>query len=979
MAVPPERDPRIIDKPFGDELDAGLSVAFRQFAPQKGSGVRQVSTEGQCPACSAALPAESKFCPRCGFALPITSGSSNAPNQVHADESSKPRQRDSSQSDSLPSDSSSSVYHGQFLPGTRVAGRYRIVSLLGQGGMGEVYRADDLKLGHAVALKFLPKKVAQDSRSLEFLHNEVRLARQIAHPNVCRVYDIGEVDGQHFLSMEFVDGEDLKGLLRRIGRLPHDKGFQIAQQLCAGLAAAHARGVLHRDLKPANITIDGRGHVRITDFGLARLSSEKGSRELVGTPAYMAPEQLGRGEATVQSDLYAVGLILYEAFTGKRVRTQGSVEDLREHLEDSSNLTAPSQIVQDIDPAVERAIVQCLESDPDRRPLSVAAVLSMLPGRDPLATALAVGDTPSPEMVAAGGGAGTIPPAIGAAALAGLLCVLWAFTWLSDRTFLCNRVPEGKQPVALADDAVEIMRALGYSDTPGDVEYGFENDYRYLYWLRRKDDSPKRWDQLATGSPAAIFFWYRQSPHPMVATSFLERNNMWQGVTLDDPPMTPGMVTVRLAPDGKLLDLEAVPTGQRREKTTLPASPEDVDQCWAKLFEWARLDLQQFETQPAPHQPLSVFADQVATWKSTAENVFGSDVPAAWSKREIWIDAGAYQGRPVYFRIWSPWSERTPSGTSTGKSSIVGAIIESLFSSQGLLYALLVAGIFLAAHNLSLGRGDRKGATRLALVFFSFWFGHWFLTNSHVPTQDEYRQLMMGLAWSLFGSATMWMVYIALEPYVRRYWPEILISWNRLLSGRFRDPLVGRDVLVGILGGACFVTLECLEYVAPWWFGWTESNVPAGGGTHLLSSGSEYAAYLLFIIPWGFKIALLTIVLPLLLLRRILRLPALAAFAYVAYHVFVFSNGTILGYLLYGLSFSLMVFIVTRFGLLAMATFWFARNLLAGVPLTPHLSSWYFNDGLLMLAVMFLVATYGFLVATRYRPLFPAPLSAESP
>jgi serine/threonine-protein kinase len=291
-----------------------------------------------------------------------------------------------------------------------------------------------------------------------------------------------------------------------------------------------------------------------------------------------------------------------------------------------------------------------------------------------------------------------------------------------------------------------------------------------------------------------------------------------------------------------------------------------------------------------------------------------------------------------------------------------------------------MTGIFLAAHNLSLGRGDRKGAARLALVFFFFWFGHWFLTNSHVPTQDEYHQLMTGLAWSLYGSATMWMVYIALEPYVRRYWPEILISWNRLLSGRFRDPLVGRDLMVGILGGACFAMLEHLEYVAPSWFGWTVSNVPHGGGTYLLSSGSEYAAYLLFVIPWGFKMALLTIVLPLLLLRRILRLPALAAFAYVTYHVVLFSDGTILGCVLYGLSFSLVVFVVTRFGLLAMAIFWFARNLLAAdVPLTPHLSSWYFNDGLLMLAVIFLVATYGFLVATRYRPLFPATLSAESP
>ena len=220
----------------------------------------------------------------------------------------------------------------------------------------------------------------------------------------------------------------------------------------------------------------------------------------------------------------------------------------------------------------------------------------------------------------------------------------------------------------------------------------------------------------------------------------------------------------------------------------------NVDQDWRKLFELARLDLEKFEPQPAPHRPLPVFADQVATWKSTAENVYGTNIPRASYQEEVWIDVGAYRGRPVYFRIWSPWSKPIPSGTSSDKSSIVDAIVKNLFSPAAFLVALLFTGVIVAAHNVSLRRGDRKGAARLAIISFFFWFGHWFLRNSHVPTQDEYPQLMMGLAWSLLGSATMWTSYIAVEPYVRRYWPEILISWNRLLSGRFRDPLVGRDL-----------------------------------------------------------------------------------------------------------------------------------------------------------------------------------------
>src|SRR5262245_22701571 len=153
-----------------------------------------------------------------------------------------------------------------FTPGTILGERYRIVSLLGRGGMGEVYRAEDLKLEEMVALKFLPRRLSDSPSRVAQLIREVRIGRQISHANVCRIHDIGEVDGRHYLSMEYIDGEDLQSLLRRVGRLSSDKAREIARQLCAGLAAAHAKGVLHRDLKPANVMIDGRGHARITDF-----------------------------------------------------------------------------------------------------------------------------------------------------------------------------------------------------------------------------------------------------------------------------------------------------------------------------------------------------------------------------------------------------------------------------------------------------------------------------------------------------------------------------------------------------------------------------------------------------------------------------------------------------------------------------------------------------------------------------------------
>jgi serine/threonine-protein kinase len=276
------------------------------------------------------------------------------------------------------------------VPGTILAGRYRIAGLLGRGGMGEVYRATDLRLGQVVALKFLPEATARDERLLARFYNEVRIARQVAHPNVCRVYDIGQVDGLHYISMVYVDGEDLASLLRRIGRLPVDKALETARELCAGLAAAHEKGVPHRDLKPANIMIDGRGQVIVMDFGLAGFSGQLQGDIRSGTPAYMSPEQLAGTEVTIRSDIYSLGLVLYELFTGKRAFEAASLMELME-MQERAAPASVTTLVKELDPAVERVIQRCLQPDPRKRPVSALAVAAALPGGDPLAAALAAG------------------------------------------------------------------------------------------------------------------------------------------------------------------------------------------------------------------------------------------------------------------------------------------------------------------------------------------------------------------------------------------------------------------------------------------------------------------------------------------------------------------------------------------------------------------------------------------------------------
>src|SRR5512146_1602969 len=241
----------------------------------------------QCPACSRTVADADRYCPACGAAL---LPSSQMPTIA-------PPRAERSPTPSSPTPSASGPRH--HLPGTVLVGRYRIIERVGRGGMGEVFRAEDLRIGQTVALKFISHAHERGPASLELFTSEVRLARQIGHPNVCRVYDIGEADGAPFLSMEFVDGEDLASLLRRLHHLPTDKATEIAREICAGLAAIHDCSVLHRDLKPANVMIDGRGRVRITDFGLAALQSDSGNgQRIVGTPAYMAPEVREGGEAT---------------------------------------------------------------------------------------------------------------------------------------------------------------------------------------------------------------------------------------------------------------------------------------------------------------------------------------------------------------------------------------------------------------------------------------------------------------------------------------------------------------------------------------------------------------------------------------------------------------------------------------------------------------------------------------------------------
>ena len=362
--------------------------------------------------------------------------------------------------------------------------------------------------------------------------------------------------------MEYIDGEDLASLLRRVGRLPEEKGVEIARQLCLALAAVHEQGLLHRDLKPQNVMLDGRGKVRLTDFGLAAAVEELSTREAgSGTPLYMAPEQLAGKRVTARSDLFALGLVLYELFTGKRAFPARNADELRRMYEQGTPPSKPSSHVRPLDPAVERAILQCLEGEPADRPQSAHEVLAALPGGDPLRAALAAGETPSPQVVADAGEVGVIRPWVGLLLLVGVAAALTALAFLNNFA-LFRRVPLDKPPEEMARQAGQILADLGYADPPTDRIFRYRVDLDYMRRVARPDPSANPGVGLETGQPALVYFFYRQSPDWLAVDQVSMTTTDDGRITSDNPaPMKPRMAEVRLDFRGRLIYLSVVPPG----------------------------------------------------------------------------------------------------------------------------------------------------------------------------------------------------------------------------------------------------------------------------------------------------------------------------------------------------------------------------------------------------------------------------------
>ena len=794
----------------------------------------------------------------------------------------------------------------RFTPGAVVADRYRIVSLLGNGGMGEVYRADDLKLGQRVALKYVP---THDARSLERLYAEVRVGRQIAHPNVCRLYDIVDVAGQHFITMEYVDGEDLASLLRRIGRLPADKALALSRDLCAGLAAAHDRGFTHRDLKPANIMIDGRGSARITDFGLAGLVTEL--QTLGGTPLYMAPEQLDANIATPRSDIYALGLVLFEMFTGRRVFDAQTLHDLR--AQHAMTKTRPASVVPEIDPAIERVILRCLEEDPALRPSSAHELLLALPGSDPLRAAVAAGETPSPELVAAAGKRGELSVSRAWILLLVTLALIATMALQRERVDLTWHIREIKSPAILDDRAASILRRLGYTRAP----------YAHGAFLRV---GPNERD--APFGPADLPYLYRDSPRPLVPaheSGIIRRN--------DPPLIEPGMSSLVLDAEGKLLELRRVPP-----RFVAPAKPID----WKPAFDEAGLRFAEFRA-VAPRWTSPVACDARVAWLRDRD--------------AFRVEGASASGQPVWFAALPPDATPFDDDRPRGRSRMAM-----------LLFAVLAIALFFARRNVVRGRADARGAVRVAAFgAIASLLAALSVAHHHRSPADEFAVVTTIMGGALYYGFVAWVCYLAIEPYFRRRWPHLLVGWTRVLAGRFRDPLAGTEVLVGLAAGA-------LAYVVG------DSLVLLIGGFELRNSlaalsmhspaGIVHAPLLAVSTGIGYTVGVATL---LVVTRLMLRRDALAWIATLA----IIVAGTTIGprWIVVNAAFIAILLLALRVcGLLAIVSAFFCAYTASWNPLTFSIDRWYFGRSAIALLILAIVAVHAFRVALAGKPLFGSAL-----
>jgi serine/threonine-protein kinase len=526
-----------------------------------------------------------------------------------------------------------------------------------------------------------------------------------------------------------------------------------------------------------------------------------------------------------------------------------------------------------------------------------------------------------------------------------ILVGLVATVVLAARVNVLGQTPFENSPDVLAKKARDLIQSFGYAAPPADRASGFFFDLDYEKYAERRENVAAIRDRFAKGYPPAIRFWYRQSPQLLPSIFILGDGQI---TPFDPPPEGSGMIGLNLDPQGRLVQLEAVPP-QLEEGPESSRAPD-----WPALFGAAGLDMARF-------------ASAEPQWLSLA----GFDARAAWTgtyaqapELPLRVEAASWRGRPVFFRVIGPWSRpgrMKPSEFPFGNN--IGGV--------SLILAVWLAAVLLAWRNFRTGRGDMRGASRLAAFVFNVEMLKWLCTAHHVSTVMEFFLFLAGASWAAFAGF-IWTFYLALEPYVRRRWPQSMITWSRVLGGEFRDPLVGGHLLAGVALGVGLSLCGLLQTLALQNYGlYHLENYSAM--LNSLMGARQMAGTTLS----GFISAVavgLGVVLLIFLLRVVLRRQWLMAAVFIAMVVGPnsLSGHPVIGALHGALVASVLLAGLLRFGVLPLVVLFFVGDFVFSSPLTTDLSAWYSGSAVFSIVIVLALTAYAFHTAVAGRPLFKA-------
>ena len=618
--------------------------------------------------------------------------------------------------------------------------------------------------------------------------------------------------------------------------------------------------------------------------------------------------------------------MIYELFVGRPFFAANTILE-RLNLREK---TAAPELGPEFDPRLAAIINACLEEDPAARPRTVLSVAAILPGGDPLAAAVAEGRVPSPAMVASAAKHGAldlpIAWALVVAQIIGVVAVAWQAHVL---TIPASAVP--KPPQVLVERSREILSRIA----PGVA--AVDSDA----WFSAASSDTE---------PISVRFVYRQSPRPLVPA------NLFRIVTETDPPANvPGMASVTVDASARLVGFSRVPDPEARGESGLTTD-------WTTLFREAGLDQQDFVRIEPDRRPL-VPHDSLLVW---ARRSNGSTA--------LRVYAATLSGTPVHFNVAGDTIRALPfrGGVGSGRPPAGEALLWLFFVSG------FVAMTVIARRNLRAGEGDRPGARKLSIFMICAGVLNMLLRAHHVPLGQEELVLALGVTgWALVWGGFSWLAYVSFEPYVRRLWPGTLISWTRLLSARVRDPLVGRDVLVGALGGVVTTGLLILqlhlvgdaardEFLGPALESLRSARQDVAIRTWAVLDGTNFAMGSLFFV---------------LLVRMLIRKTWIAVGVLIVLNAPLIPGGTsgILG--LFGaMTLGLVgVAILLRIGLLAFVMTQICERLLRHTAITLDPDSWYFGSSVVTILLVTAIAVYGFIVSLGGRPVFGAKVPPQVP